>query len=133
MLYRSGNDVSPAQQKQLLADLLAQTNATDTYPASLAQQRLWFLDQIQHESSAYNIHLGLWLRGPLVPDSLRGALQELVNRHDSLRTAFRLEGGSFGRSFCEALRECACSRCHGCRRALRCGLPFRARGSGGTF
>jgi len=93
MLYRSGNDVSPAQQKQLLADLLAQTNATDTYPASLAQQRLWFLDQIQHESSAYNIHLGLWLRGPLVPDSLRGALQELVNRHDSLRTAFRLEGG----------------------------------------
>jgi len=93
MPFRSRNDINSAEQKQLLADLLSQTNGIDVYPASLAQQRLWFLDQIQHESSAYNVHLGFWLRGPLVLDSLRAALQEIVNRHDSLRTAFRLEGG----------------------------------------
>ena len=93
MLYGSGNDANSAQKKQLLADLLSQTSATDVYPASLAQQRIWFLNQIQHQSSAYNVHLGLWLRGPLIMDSLRATLQEIVNRHDSLRTAFRLEGG----------------------------------------
>src|SRR2546423_975061 len=93
MLCGSGNDINTAQQNQLLADLLSQTKDMDVYPASLAQQRLWLLDQIRHQSSAYNVHLGLWLRGPLVLGSLRAALQEIVNRHDSLRTAFRLEGG----------------------------------------
>src|SRR5882672_10102155 len=93
MPYGSGNDLNSAQQKQLLADLLSQTSEVNVYPASLAPQRLWFLDQIHHQSSAYNVHLGLWLRGPLVLDSLRAALQEIVNRHDSLRTAFRLEEG----------------------------------------
>jgi len=91
MLYGPHNDINSAQ-KQLLADLLSQTSQTDVYPASLAQQRLWFLDQIHGKSSAYNVHLGLWLRGPLVLDLLRASLQEVVNRHDSLRTAFKLEG-----------------------------------------
>jgi thioesterase domain-containing protein len=93
MIYRPHNDINSAQQKQLLADLLSETSRSDVYRASLAQQRLWFLDQMQGKSSAYNVHLGLWLRGPLVLDSLRASLQEIVNRHDSLRTAFRLEGG----------------------------------------
>src|SRR2546421_1198653 len=78
MLYGSGNEINPAEQKQLLANLLSQAIETDSYPASLAQQRLWFLDQIQHQSSAYNVHLGLRLKGTLVLDSLRAALQEIV-------------------------------------------------------
>jgi thioesterase domain-containing protein/acyl carrier protein len=84
-------DMDSAQQKQLLADLLSETSDADVYPASLAQQRLWFLDQMQGKSAAYNVHLGLWLRGPLAWRSLRAALQNMVDRHDSLRTAFKLE------------------------------------------
>jgi hypothetical protein len=81
------------QEKELLADLLLQTSATEVYSASLAQQRLWFLEQLQVKSAAYNVHLGLWLRGPLVLDSLRSSLQEMIDRHDSLRTSFSFEGG----------------------------------------
>src|SRR6266446_7694981 len=93
MLYRTQNfDIKAAQEKELLADLLLQTDSTEVYPASLAQQRLWFLDQLQGKSAAYNVHLGLWLRGALDLGSLRASLQEMVNRHDSLRTAFILEG-----------------------------------------
>jgi thioesterase domain-containing protein len=80
----------------LLADLLLQSSQkpdqTETYPASLAQQRLWFLEQLGVKTSAYNVHLGFWLRGPLDMGALRSSLQELVNRHDSLRTSFRLQG-----------------------------------------
>jgi len=68
------------------------SNQIETYPASLAQQRLWFLDQLETKSAAYNVHLGLWLRGPLDRPALRSSLQEIMNRHDCLRTAFRLEG-----------------------------------------
>jgi thioesterase domain-containing protein len=92
MLYGPHNDINSAQQRQLLADLLSQKGQTDVYPASLAQQRLWFLDQMQGKRSAYHVHMGLWLRGPLVLDLLRDSLQELVNRHDSLRTAFKMDG-----------------------------------------
>ena len=85
-----------AQQRMLLADLLLQSSQkpdqTETYPASLAQQRLWFLEQLGVKTSAYNVHLGFWLRGQLDMGALRSSLQELVNRNDSLRTSFRLQG-----------------------------------------
>jgi thioesterase domain-containing protein len=91
------SDVGVAQQKRLLVELLLQSNQTEiqteVYPASLAQQRLWFLDQLGPKSAAYNVHLGLWLRGPLDISALQSSLQELTNRHASLRTVFRLERG----------------------------------------
>ena len=79
-----------AQDKGRLADLLAQASPT-IYSASLAQQRLWFLQQLQDRSSAYNVHLGLWLRGSLHLTALEASVREMVNRHDSLRTSFRLD------------------------------------------
>ncbi len=79
-----------AQDKGRLADLLAQASPT-IYSASLAQQRLWFLQQLQGRSSAYNVHLGLWLRGSLHLTALEASVRALVNRHDSLRTSFRLD------------------------------------------
>ena len=82
--------VNVAHKKELLANLLC--DQAVVYPASLAQQRLWFLNQLHSDSAAYNVHLGLWLRGTLDLEALRGALQEMVNRHESLRTSFRLEG-----------------------------------------
>src|SRR4029077_3259568 len=91
------SDVGVAQQKRLLVELLLQSNQTEiqteVYPASLAQQRLWFLDQLGPKSAAYNVHFGLWLRGPLDLRALQSSLQELTNRHAGLRTVFRLEGG----------------------------------------
>ena len=81
-----------AEEKNRLADLLLQAGPTYIYPASLAQQRLWILDQLQAKNSGYNVHLGLWLRGSLDLTALHSSVQEMVNRHDSLRTALRLEG-----------------------------------------
>lgn len=66
----------------------------ECYPASLAQRRLWFLHQLQAPTSAYNVHVGLWLYGPLDLTALQNSLQVVVNRHDSLRTTFALEGKS---------------------------------------
>src|ERR1700738_5426663 len=82
-----------AQQKNLLFDALLQAGGTFTYPASLAQQRLWFLDQLQGPTAAYNLHVGMWLYGPLNLAALQSSLQEVVNRHDILRTTLRLENG----------------------------------------
>ena len=91
------SEVGVAQQKRLLVELLLQSNQTEIqteiYPASLAQQRLWFLDQLGPKSAAYNVHFGLWLQGPLDMRALQLSLQELTNRHASLRTVFRLERG----------------------------------------
>jgi len=81
-----------AEEKNRLADLLLQAGPTYIHPASLAQQRLWILDQLQAKNSGYNVHLGLWLRGSLDLTALHSSIQEMVNRHDSLRTALRLEG-----------------------------------------
>ena len=63
-------------------------------PLSFAQQRLWFLDQLQPGSSAYAIHGGLRLRGPLHLAALQAALDALVARHEALRTTFTNEHGT---------------------------------------
>ena len=92
MLYRSQDVASrDAQEKNQLIELLLQASPNYTYPASLAQQRLWFLDQLRARNTAYNVHLGMWLRGPLDLVALQSSVQEMVNRHDSLRTSFRIE------------------------------------------
>ena len=65
----------------------------EVYPASLAQRRLWFLNQLQAPTAAYNVHVGLWLYGPLNVEALQDSLQEIVNRHETLRTSFALERG----------------------------------------
>ncbi|MFY9744116.1 MAG: amino acid adenylation domain-containing protein [Candidatus Sulfotelmatobacter sp.] len=70
-----------------------QPKAAEVYPASLAQRRLWFLEQLQAETSVYNVDVGLWLYGPLNLAALLSSLQEVVNRQESLRTSFRLQGG----------------------------------------
>ncbi|WP_213042224.1 non-ribosomal peptide synthetase, partial [Nitrospira defluvii] len=62
-------------------------------PLSYAQQRLWFLSQLDPESWLYNLSFGLRLRGPLDVDALRSSFEVVATRHDQLRTWFlRAEG-----------------------------------------
>jgi amino acid adenylation domain-containing protein len=62
-------------------------------PLSYAQRRLWFLDQLSPGSAVYNIPYPLSLEGALDPGILKGALEEIVRRHESLRTTFPIADG----------------------------------------
>ena len=62
-------------------------------PLSFAQQRLWFLAQMEGVSEAYHIPLGLRLHGELDREALRKALDALVARHEPLRTTFAVVDG----------------------------------------
>jgi hypothetical protein len=57
-------------------------------PLSFAQQRLWFIDQLQPGNPAYHIPSPMTLRGALDVRALRRTLGEIVRRHESLRTVF---------------------------------------------
>ncbi|MCA1615209.1 MAG: condensation domain-containing protein [Acidobacteria bacterium] len=65
---------------------------TAAAPLSYAQQRLWFLDQLEPCNAAYNMSAAVRMAGPLDVGALEGALGEVVRRHEVLRTTFRLEG-----------------------------------------
>jgi len=57
-------------------------------PLSFAQQRLWFLAQMEGANTAYNIPIGLRLRGSLNEQALQQALARIVARHETLRSRF---------------------------------------------
>jgi amino acid adenylation domain-containing protein len=61
---------------------------------SFAQQRLWFLEQLQPGMIAYNLAQVLRLTGHLDESALERAINALVDRHEVLRTAFRVVGGT---------------------------------------
>ena len=61
-------------------------------PLSFAQQRLWFLDQMG-TAQAYNMPLALRLKGNLDREALRRAFEEIVKRHEALRTTFSSRDG----------------------------------------
>src|ERR1700748_3418757 len=63
------------------------------FPDSYAQQRLWFLDPLQPGSGASNVPTAARLEGPLDAAALERALNEVVARHESLRTTFASEAG----------------------------------------
>jgi amino acid adenylation domain-containing protein len=65
-------------------------NRSQPLPLSWAQQRLWFLDQLDHAAAgaAYHISAGVRLQGGLDRKALRAALDRIVARHEGLRTCF---------------------------------------------
>ena len=62
-------------------------------PLSFAQQRLWLLDQLLPSGSVYNIPRVLGLAGQLDVEALRRSFDELLHRHEALRTRFALQNG----------------------------------------
>jgi amino acid adenylation domain-containing protein len=57
-------------------------------PMSFAQQRMWFLDQLEPGSPFYNVPIAISLKGPLHADALKRSINEIVGRHEALRTTF---------------------------------------------
>src|ERR1041384_4658042 len=93
------------QQRDVLALLLARkkregshiapvSRTADTFPLSFAQESLWFLSQLQQGSAVSNVSGGVRMEGPLSVTALERALNEVVRRHESLRTTIReIESG----------------------------------------
>ncbi|HEU4561203.1 MAG TPA: amino acid adenylation domain-containing protein, partial [Longimicrobium sp.] len=67
---------------------IPRADRTRPLPLSFAQERLWFIDQLEPGSAAYNVPLALDLPGPLDTAALERALGEIVHRHEPLRTVF---------------------------------------------
>src|SRR5712692_201968 len=59
-----------------------------SFPVSFAQQRLWFLHYLEPTVPSYNLPVALRLTGPLDAGALKESLNEIVRRHDALRTTF---------------------------------------------
>ncbi|KAA0021586.1 amino acid adenylation domain-containing protein [Antrihabitans cavernicola] len=62
-------------------------------PLSIAQQRMWVLNQLDLESAAYNIPLAIELKGSLDVDALQHAVSDVIERHESLRTRYPAHEG----------------------------------------
>ena len=81
------NDQSPK------AEAIRPVSRGGDLPLSFAQQRLWFLDQLAPENPFYNIAAAVRLAGRLDLSALELSLNEVVKRHEALRTTFPAIGG----------------------------------------
>ena len=61
---------------------------TGPLPVSFAQQRLWFLEQMQQEGAVYNIPLAIQVQGFLDEAAFSQSFNALIERHEALRTRF---------------------------------------------
>ncbi|HEX7241468.1 MAG TPA: amino acid adenylation domain-containing protein, partial [Longimicrobiaceae bacterium] len=73
--------------------MIGRTSCEGQLPLSFAQQRLWMVDRLEPGSATYNMPYALRLHGVLDTTMLRASLDELVRRHQALRTTFAESGG----------------------------------------
>jgi amino acid adenylation domain-containing protein len=79
----------PGSHQAALPPPLISVERSGPLPLSFAQERLWFLDQLEPGSAAYNIPLALRLTGALNVWALAASLAAILRRHEALRTLFR--------------------------------------------
>lgn len=89
---RSSSRLSPEQRRSRVAELRDQ-QLPIVAPLSFAQQRLWILDRFQPGNPAYNIPAAIPLQGWLNIHALERSLNEIVRRHETLRTRFEVIDG----------------------------------------
>jgi amino acid adenylation domain-containing protein len=73
---------------RLLSSPVRPVARTGSLPLSFAQQRLWFVNQLEPESAAYNVIGAMRLRGTLNVAALERCVNEITRRHEVLRTSF---------------------------------------------
>ncbi|MEH2290128.1 amino acid adenylation domain-containing protein [Nostoc sp.] len=79
------NNVAVSSNNQPIYPVKRQENL----PLSFAQQRLWFLAQLEPDSSFYNIPAAVRLEGQLNLEALQQSFNEIISRHEVLRTNFQ--------------------------------------------
>jgi amino acid adenylation domain-containing protein len=87
-LSKQISDLSMDERELLELLLDEEGDEPDTFELSYSQRRLWFLDQLDPGSAAYNIPTAVRLRGALSVSTFGRSLNEIVQRHETLRTTF---------------------------------------------
>ncbi len=80
--------------KENLSSRISRVSRDQAIPLTVSQERIWLLDQLEGGSVAYNMPAALHLKGTLDVKSLEQALMEIIQRHEALRTNFKLVEGS---------------------------------------
>ncbi|SEF09447.1 non-ribosomal peptide synthase/polyketide synthase [Pseudomonas palleroniana] len=88
-----GDFVRALGEEGVAAPALLKADRTQPLPLSYAQERQWFLWQLDPHSAAYHIPSALRLHGPLDLDALQCSFDSLLARHESLRTHLRQDAG----------------------------------------
>jgi len=84
----------PEEKRALLARLLkSRMEMGNSYPLSLGQRGLWYLQQLEPANTAYNIPLVFFLGGDVQIEALRNSFNFIVQRHPVLRTVFTMKDG----------------------------------------
>ena len=86
MLNESSNDFNII--KSNMSDLDLNNEDVYVFPTTYAQKQIWFINQLNEESSAYNIPLAYDISGELNTNALIKAINEIIRRHESFRTIF---------------------------------------------
>jgi acyl transferase domain-containing protein len=86
------------------ADAITPEPRDGRLPLSFAQQRLWFINQIEPDSSSYNMPFAVRIAGPLDQAALGRSFQAIVQRHEALRTIFAADEGKSSQIILPELR-----------------------------
>ncbi|MDZ8084262.1 MAG: amino acid adenylation domain-containing protein [Nostoc sp. DedQUE12b] len=89
LAFIRNNSVALVADKQPIRPVKRQENL----PLSFAQQRLWFLAQLEPDSPFYNLPAAVRLEGELNVEALQQTFNEIINRHEALRTNFQIIEG----------------------------------------
>jgi amino acid adenylation domain-containing protein len=82
-----------AAENPLSSRAITRRPVNSSTPVSFAQERLWFLDQLLPGSAVFNVPLAVRLAAPVNQEILEECLNEIVRRHEVLRTTFATENG----------------------------------------
>jgi amino acid adenylation domain-containing protein len=90
----SGSPLAAAALSSLAGPPVTRVASGGALPLSFAQQRLWFLAQLDPDSISYHIRFAWRLEGPLDVEVLGRCLSEIVRRHEVLRTTYQADAGT---------------------------------------